>query len=120
MQRKYNHGFRSLIVWQEAKKLANTIYDLTKTFPKDEQFVLVSQLRRAATLVMANIAEGSSMPTKAHRDSFYFRARGSVVEVDCFIEFAADRKYLIESKQHDIQDHCARLTYLLTKLIQSK
>jgi len=120
MQRIYSKGFRSLIVWQEAKKLAHAVYDVTKKFPKEEQFSLVSQLRRAATSVMANIAEGSAMSTKAHRDSFYMRARGSAVEVDCFIDFSFERGYISSDDYQNFQDHCARLTYLLTKLMQSK
>ncbi len=119
MGRIYNKGFRSLVVWQEAKKLSHTIYDLTNKFPPDERFGLMSQLRRAATSAMANIAEGSAMPTKAHRDAFYLRERGSVVEVDCFIDFSAERKYVAVTDSENVQDHCARLTYLLTKLIQS-
>ena len=120
MGRTYDNGFRSLIAWKEAKKLTIKIYNFTKRFPKEEMFSLVSQLRRAASSVMANIAEGSAMPTKAHRDTFYFRARGSVVEVDCHIDLAATLKYVSEAEQQDVQDHCARLTYLLTRLIQSK
>lgn len=120
LSRKYNNGFRSLIAWQEAKKLTHRIYDLTSAFPADEKFVLVSQLRRASSSSMANIAEGSAMPSKAHRDSYYTRARGSVVEVDCFMDFVRDRNYITAKDQSDVQDHCARLTFLLTRLIHAR
>lgn len=120
MERRYDNGFRKLIVWQEAKKLAVKIYELTKKFPKEEQFGLISQLRRAASSVMANIAEGSAMQTKAHREVFYARARGSAVEVDSHIELSTALGYSTEATQKDVQDHCARLTYLLTKLMAAK
>lgn len=119
-KRRFDNGFRRLIVWQEAKKLTIKIYEVTKKFPKEELFALVSQLRRAASSVMANIAEGSAMTTQAHRESFYTRARGSAVEVDCHIDLCFALGYITDVEQKDIQDHCARLTYLLTKLMASR
>ncbi|MFH1443967.1 MAG: four helix bundle protein [Candidatus Peregrinibacteria bacterium] len=113
-------GFRRLIIWQEAKKLALKIYGVTKAFPKEEQFHLVTQIRRAATSIMANIAEGSAMQTRAHRDAFYGRARGSVAEVDAFIELSSDLDLISKADANDIADHCARLSYLLTQLLKSK
>ena len=120
MKRRYDNGFRKLIVWQEAKKLTIKVYELTKKFPKEELFILTSQLRRASISVMANIAEGSAMPTQANRELFYARARGSAVEVDCHIDLSTSLGYVTEEAQKDIQDHCARLTYLLTKLMTAK
>lgn len=119
MTRRQDEGFRKLIAWQEAKALALKVYELTKKFPSHEQFHLVSQLRRAASSAMANIAEGSAMSTKPHRASFYERARGSTVEVDNFIELSFDLHYVTPSEYEDICDHCARLSYLITKLIGS-
>lgn len=120
MQRVYTMGFRKLIAWQEAKSLTLKIYALTTRLPKEEQFHLVMQLRRASASVMANIAEGSAMPTKANRDSYYWRARASAVEVDCFIELCVALKYLDDESMKDVQDHCARITFLLTQLVRSK
>ncbi len=120
MLRKMDIGFRRLIVWQEAKKLALKIYGVTKVFPKEEQFHLLTQIRRAATSIMANIAEGSAMQTRAHRDAFYGKARGSVAEVDAFIELSSDLDLIAKADANDIADHCARLSYLLTQLLRSK
>lgn len=106
--RKCTDGFRRLIAWQEAKKLALKIYTLTKPFPREEQFALTSQIRRAASSAMANLAEGSAMPTKAHRDSYYSRARGSVAEVDNHMELSFELQYVTAHQQADIADHCAR------------
>jgi four helix bundle protein len=119
MERKYTNGFRKLIAWKEAKLLTVKIYTLTKKFPLHEQSNLISQLRRAASSSMANIAEGSAMPTKAHRQSFYMRARGSAVEVDNFAELSFELHYLSEKEASDVTDHVARLSYLLTKLMQA-
>jgi len=51
-------SFEDLIIWQEARKFANSIYQLTKNFPQEELYGLTSQIRRAAVSVMSNIAEG--------------------------------------------------------------
>ncbi|MDD5055076.1 MAG: four helix bundle protein [Candidatus Peribacteraceae bacterium] len=117
MKQIFNKGFRELIAWQEAKKLTMKVYCLTRKFPKEELFGLVSQLRRASSSVMANIAEGSAMPTKAHRDSFYYRARGSATEVDSFAELSLELVYLTAAERDDLCDHCRRIVYLITRLI---
>lgn len=119
MQRQMNIGFRNLVVWQEAKRLTLHIYKITQYFPKDEQFNLISQLRRAASSAMANLAEGSAMPTRAHRSSFYVRARGSIVEVDNFIDLSCELGLLSGKDAAAIIDQCARLCYLITNLIRS-
>lgn len=120
MEIKYHKGFRDLITWQEAKNLTVKIYELTKDFPKTEQFGLISQLRRASSSIMANLAEGSAMPTKAHRLAFYVRARGSVIEVENFMELVFALRYVSQDAYDDIVDHTTRLSYLITKLLQSQ
>lgn len=120
MTRQYSGGFRNLIAWQEAKKLTLKVYAVTRKFPRGEQFHIISQLRRAASSVMANIAEGSAMQTKPHRGAFYTRASDSTVEVDNFIELSFELSYLTVVERADLQDHCARLSYLLTRLIKDE
>lgn len=121
MQRTYTEGYRKLIAWQEAKKLTLKIYEVTRGFPREEQFHLVPQLRRAASSVMVNLAEGSAMPTKAHRSVYYARARASAVEVDNFIELSFALKYLAREQHDDLLDHVARVTYLIiTQLMNSR
>lgn len=118
MNRRFMKGFRELIAWKEAKLLTLKIYHLTSKFPKEEIFGMKSQLRRASSSIMANIAEGSAMPTKAHRDSFYFRARGSATEVDNFGELSFELHYITQEEFDDLSDHCARVIYLITHLAQ--
>ena len=115
--RKYANGFRTLIAWQEAKKLTLKIYALTARLPATERFNLAQQMQKASSSVMANLAEGSAMLTGPHLIKFYATARGSTVEVDNHIELCAALGYVTQPEQEDIADHCARLTYLITKLI---
>lgn len=93
---KYEKGFRSLIAWQKAKELTLYIYQATKDFPKEEKYGITSQLRRAASSVMANTAEGNDRHTKGDSKHFLVIARGSLVEVDNFWELSRDLKYLNE------------------------
>ncbi|MDO8649465.1 MAG: four helix bundle protein [Candidatus Peregrinibacteria bacterium] len=118
-RRSTTGGFRKLIAWQEAKTLALSIYKLTEKFPTKEQFHLVSQLRRAASSVMANLAEGSAMPTKAHRLSYYARARGSAVEVDNHLELSLGLHYITQEEFDQAEGQLAKVTFLITRLLQS-
>ena len=79
----------------------------------------IDQISRAALSIMANIAEGSEMHTKAHQVSYYYRAKGSSTEVDNHVELSFDLHYVTLLEHEDIADHCARLSYLLKKLIES-
>lgn len=112
-------GFRKLIAWQEAKLLTLKIYKSTSAFPQHELFSLTNQLRRASSSAMANIAEGSAMATSAHRKAYYQRAKGSVIEVDNFIELGFELGYVSGQDFDDLSDHCARLTHLLKRLVQT-
>jgi len=118
MKRRFTKGFRELIAWREAKALTLNVYRLTSNFPKEEIFGVTNQLRRASSSIMANLAEGSAMPTKAHRDSYYFRARASTTEVDNFSELAFALRYITEEEFDDLSDHCARIVSLITRLTQ--
>ena len=70
-----------LIVWRKAVDLVEIVYDLTRSFPSDERFGLVSQLRRAAVSVPANIAEGHGRMTRGEFLNQLSVARGSLNEI---------------------------------------
>lgn len=117
MDRQYTGGFRKLIAWQEAMKLGIKIYAIIGRFPRP-YWHLVDQMGRAASSVASNIAEGSAMPTKAHRNAFYAHARGSAVELDNFSELCFRLKLITQAEYNDLLDHLARVTYLITRLMQ--
>ena len=73
--------FEKLIVWQKAIDLAGSVHELTKIFPKDELFILSSQIKRAADSVSLNIAEGSTGQSNAEFIKFLNYALRSNVEV---------------------------------------
>lgn len=75
-------NFRNLIIWQKSFDLCLKIYELTKLFPSEEKFGLISQLRRAAVSIPSNIAEGAAMSTDAHYCKFLQTAIGSSFEIE--------------------------------------
>ncbi len=86
--------FRKITAWQRADDLTVKIYEVTKNFPKDEVYVLTSQLRRAAVSVPANIAEGSSTSYKKEYLRFLHYAKSSLGEVDYYLHLARRLDYL--------------------------
>jgi four helix bundle protein len=86
--------FRQLKAWQEAHKLVLMVYQVTKGFPGDERFGLVSQMRRAAVSVPANIAEGFKRRGIQDKIRFYNVAEGSLEETKYFFILSKDLGYI--------------------------
>ena len=89
--------YRALQVWQRSHKLTLTVYALTKRFPKEELFGLVSQLRRACSSIPANLAEGCGRDGDAELKRFLNIALGSACELDYFVLLATDLGYIAAS-----------------------
>ena len=87
-------SYKDLEVWQESMKLVLGVYRLLGLFPKEEQFALCDQLRRAVVSIPSNIAEGFGRDT--HRDFAHFLAlsRGSLYEVGTQLEIAVALGYV--------------------------
>lgn len=75
-------SYRELLAWQKAIDLVESVYALTRTFPKQEQYRLVDQLTRAVVSVPSNIAEGFGRATPKDFAHFLAQARGSLYEVE--------------------------------------
>jgi four helix bundle protein len=82
-------SFRDLIAWQKAMDLAESVYDVTRSFPADERFGLISQLRRCAVSIPSNIAEGHGRLTTRDWQHFLSQARGSAMELETQLLLAA-------------------------------
>lgn len=117
---KYSSTFRRLIVWQKAKDLTLEIYRLTKSFPTEEKYGLISQLRRAASSVMANIAEGNERTSKNDCVHFLSMAKGSLVEIDGFLDLSVSLHYISESEFQHVLDLLNVTAYLLRRFAVSQ
>src|ERR1041384_3393031 len=92
---------RDLIVWQKAMDLVMSVYKFTDDFPKRETFGLCSQIRRAATSIPANIAEGQGRRLPGEFLQFLGNARGSLLELDTHLEVAL-RLGMLPSASYDV------------------
>jgi four helix bundle protein len=86
-------GYKDLLVWRKGIDLVKEIYQLTKPFPADERFGLVSQMRRAAVSIPSNIAEGQARKTTREFVQFVSHAEGSLAELDTQLILAVELGY---------------------------
>jgi four helix bundle protein len=86
--------FENLCVWKKALELSSQISDVCISFPKNELFILTTQLKRAADSVCLNIAEGSTGLTNAEQKRFLKYAMSSAVEVVAALFLAKSRKFI--------------------------
>jgi four helix bundle protein len=102
-------SFRDLIVWQKSHALALLVYRVTANYPKSELYGLVSQLRRAATSVPANIAEGFKRASRADKARMLNVAQGSLEGARYYLLLAEDLGYKGDSTLQGDLDEVARL-----------
>ncbi len=116
-----NH--KDLDVWKSAMLLAENVYRETIDFPKQEQFGLTSQLRRAAVSVPANIAEGSARKGNKEFIQFLYISLGSLTELETLIILSNKVGYFNDEKQDNLLTlvtQCSKLTYGLIKYLRNK
>lgn len=106
--------FEKLIVWQRALELANSVHLLTRSFPKEELYILTSQIKRAADSLVLNIAEGPNVHTEKEFARFLTVANRSALEVVACLHLAKKRN-LISSEHFD--NYYSELTEIV-KMIQ--
>lgn len=112
-------SFTDLIAWKEGHALALMIYRSTKIFPRDEQFGLTSQMRRAAVSITSNIAEGFSRTSWKEKVQFYSVALGSITELQNQLLISKDVQYLPLDGFHQISLQTIRASKLVNGLIKS-
>ena len=112
-------SFTDLKAWQEGHKLVLMVYDVTKNFPKEEQFGLTNQIQRAAVSITSNIAEGFSRNSNKEKIQFYAMSRGSLTEVQNQLVIARDIKYLDSKVFGHVADQSILVSKILNGLIKS-
>ena len=112
-------GFKKLIAWQKSYELSLEIYKITKDFPEHERFGLISQMRRAAVSVVANIAEGYERPHRKDYLKFLVIAKGSLSELETFLLLSRDLRYLKMDQYGQIAARREEVGRLLNGLIRS-
>ncbi|MBR6591791.1 MAG: four helix bundle protein [Prevotella sp.] len=88
------YSFENLLVWQKAHRFVLETYRITRKFPEEEKYCLISQFRRAAISIEANIAEGYKKISKADKLRFYNIAQGSLEECRNYHILSRDLGYI--------------------------
>jgi four helix bundle protein len=109
----YSFSFEKLEVWQNSKELSILIYKLTKRFPSEEKFGLISQMRRAAISVSSNIAEGTSRKTNRDKAHFTTIAYSSLMELLNQAIISTELKYIQGEEFLEVRE---RITFIANQL----
>lgn len=110
--------YRELLIWQRSHDLTLKVYQTTKSFPRDEQFGITNQIRRASSSIPANIAEGCGRDGDAELKRFLSIALGSACETDYFILLARDLGYLPPDEANQLLAETLELRRMLGAFIQ--
>ena len=112
-------SFQGLLVWRQAMDLARDCYILTKQFPRSELYGLTSQIRRAATSVPANIAEGSGRSTIRDYVNFLRIVQGSLRELEAYLLLAPEIELVQQEMITPLLKQVSSIARLLNRLIQA-
>ncbi len=111
--KKTRFGFQALEVYQLAKEIVVSTYRVTKGFPGEERYALSQQMNRAAVSIPSNIAEGYSRASTKDKMHFMNMAYGSLMELTCQFEIAADLGYI---SQEGLDDYLEKARNLAVKI----
>ena len=112
-------NFYDLDTWKKGHLLTLEIYKITSTFPKEELYGIVSQLRRSSSSISANIAEGFARYYFKDKVRFYYHARGSAAEVQNFLLLSKDLGYLDAEICKQLGEKANDVIKLINGLIKS-
>ena len=112
-------SYRELIVWQKSMDLTVRIYDLTRHFPADERYGITSQMRRAASSIPANIAEGQARRSTGEFLQSLGIARGSLAELETFLLLSTKLEMTTPKNSERLLSDCAEISKMLSALIKS-
>ena len=106
-------SFKDLIIWQKSHQLTLDIYKLTKQFPTDEKFGVISQIRRAAYSIPSNIVEGHSRKSAKEFKYFLNISKGSLSELEYFLILSRDMKYITNAEFKEMESKVIEISKIL-------
>jgi four helix bundle protein len=112
-----------LDVWKKSIEMVTSVYDMTRTFPVDERFGLISQIRRAGVSIPANIAEGAARQSDKEFCQFLSIAQGSASELETELLIAKNLGYISTKQYEEIYEEIntiARMIVGLSKTVKSR
>ncbi|ODH02095.1 hypothetical protein A4S05_02830 [Nostoc sp. KVJ20] len=112
-------SYQDLKVWQEAMNLAEECYRVTKPFPKEETYGMISQIRRASVSIPANIAEGYGRRTRGEYIQFLYIAQGSLKELETHLLLSIRVALAVAEVINPVINQCKLVGKILLGLIRS-
>jgi four helix bundle protein len=112
-------GYYKLFIWQKAHEFVIEIYKITKDFPSEEKYDLVSQIRRSAKSIATNIVEGQASGTRKMFLSYLYTANASLVETEYHLELSHDLGYLTNEDYNYLDLKRQEVGKMLNSLINS-
>jgi four helix bundle protein len=113
------YAFEKLTVWEDIRTLNKMVYSLTASFPDNEKFGLVSQLRRASISIGSNLAEGSTRTSSKDQAHFYQIAYSSSIEVLSQLVVSYDLNIIAKDDYVQVRDQIEKICYKLNSLRKS-
>jgi len=117
MEDMEKNNFEKLILWEKTHAFVLFIYRITKKFPKEEQYLLIDQLRRSSSSIAANIVEGNEKKSKKEYLQYLYNSKGSLAETKYHILLARDLGYLEKKEYSQLQTDADEIGKLLSGLI---
>lgn len=114
-----NKPHKKLEVWQKSVYLVQEVYKLVSQFPVNEEYGLISQIRRCAVSIPANIAEGAARQTKKEFIQFLHVSQGSLSELDTHLEISIRLGYVTNNVLEKVVIEMDQIDKMLTSLIKS-
>ena len=116
-------SFKDLVVWQKGITVAKLIYQVTRSFPAQEKFGLVSQMRRAAVSIPSNIEEGQARHTTGEFIQFISHAEGSAAELETQIILAVELRFCAKDASlpaYELLDEIRRMLNSLRRKLEQR
>jgi four helix bundle protein len=110
--------FKKIMVWEKSHKLTLDIYKATKSYPKEEMFGLISQIRRAVVSIPANIAEGCGRGSNADFARFLIVAMGSASELEYHLLLSFDLGFLNITIYEDFRKRSEEIKKMLSSFLK--
>lgn len=116
MEARKIRSFTDLDAWKEGHKLVLMTYKITRSFPKEEIFSLVNQMRRCVVSITSNIAEGFSRKSAKEKEQFYAISRGSLTELQNQLLISRDVGYIGNETFQEIANQTVKVQKILSGL----
>lgn len=108
---------KNLTVYKRSVEFVTTIYNLTKSFPKDEMYCLTSQIRRSAVSIPSNISEGAARKSDKEMIQFLYISLGSSAELDTQLEIARNLNFISQENFNEANHELTEIAKMINGLI---